>query len=128
MVVCGQSLRVPAQEGWRRLPQVDRDVPDLALEAAYEFHFGVGWSLKVHATYRSLAGSERVIDLDDGFVPSRRPESFGAKQPLKESSRVGVMGPLDDMNSSDRCGAYEHGLRVGSLSRSSGALDRVARR
>ena len=55
----------------------------------------------MQAANRTLLLRERLIDLDDGFVPARSGEFFDAEEARKEAAAIAQLLPLDDLKIGD---------------------------
>ena len=106
--VCrGQDFAVPLQEGRRIAAQVHRHIPNCTAQTSHEFHLGIRGLLKMQAANRTLLLRERLIDLDDGFVPAGSGEFFGAVQAREETAAIAQLLALDDFKIGD--GGIENG-------------------
>ena len=92
----GKLLGVPLQKGWRSGAQVHCHIPNCAAQTSYEFHLGIRGVLKMQAANRTLLLCERLIDLDDGFVPARSGEFFDTEEACEEASSITNGFPYDD--------------------------------
>lgn len=51
----------------------------------------------MHATNRALLLRERLIDLDDGFVPARSGEFFDTEEAREEAAAIAQLLTLDNL-------------------------------
>ena len=98
---------MPLQKGRRRGAEVHSHIPNCAAQTSYEFHLGIRGVLKMQAANRTLLLRDRLIDLDDGFVPARSGEFFDTEEAREEATAIAQLLTLDNLKVDD--GGIENG-------------------
>ena len=86
----------PLTKTWGSHSKIHQNIPNRAAQTSYEFHLGIRGVLKMQAANRTLLLRERLIDLDDGFVPARSGEFFDTEEACEEASSITNGFPYDD--------------------------------
>jgi hypothetical protein len=112
-----EFFRMPAQEGWRVLAQINGNIPYPPLQAANQLHFSMWRVLKMQAANSADLGSARVVELHHVAVANHSGQFPFAIKAGEGTSCIGMRRSFDHHEAWDIGRQNVHGLAHSMLAR-----------